>query len=127
MNLTQKLDKQFSLFIRQRDAVGDYSKCVTCGKTQEWKKMDCGHYWSRRYKGTRWEEKNCAIQCKGCNLFNQGASPQFTLYLIEKYGEEVLTLLAAKKNSLTKLADFELKELIKIYKQKTDEIQKNGN
>ena len=57
-----KADKYFSLFIRERDKD---KGCVTCGKFTDNK--DCGHFLSRRFESTRFDEKNAHGQCQKCN------------------------------------------------------------
>src|SRR3990172_1925066 len=112
--LKAKLDKVFSVYIRTRTAdFRGYVKCFTCPKMGHWKEFDCGHYQSRRYLPTRWDEKNCQVQCKKCNIFNQGSSDVFALRLIEKYGPDILSLLQIKKNNLCKMGRFEYGILIK--------------
>ena len=86
--LTKELDKWFSLYIRLR-AADDFGnvQCFTCGKQSHYKKgMQCGHFQSRKHYTTRWDEKNCQVQCVKCNMFNQGEQFQFSLQLDVKYG-----------------------------------------
>lgn len=65
--LTSKLDKIFSLYIRLRDTdENGYFKCPTCGKIKAFKQADCSHYWSRRHTSTRWNEDNCCAECSHC-------------------------------------------------------------
>ena len=42
--LVKKLDAVFSIYIRRRFAVNDIAKCVTCGKEDHWKSLQCGHF-----------------------------------------------------------------------------------
>ena len=85
--LIKALDRVFSKYIRLRDSIVGYSVCITCGKRIPWKELDCGHYIGRRYFATRWDEKNCAAQCKRCNNWGEGEKPIFREKLVEKYGE----------------------------------------
>ena len=101
-------DKYFSLMIRQRDAdTNGMTRCITCGTVKHWKEMDCGHFVSRKHKATRFDEKNCAAQCKGCNIFSQGKQFEFGLAIDQKYGQgtaEKLLLkskMACKRNATT--------------------------
>ena len=121
--LKAKLDKLFSLWIRQKDAIGGYTKCITCSKIQRWQDQDCGHFQSRRYLATRWEEMNCAPQCKDCNLFNQGKQDEFGRKIAEKYGQSMLEILRIKKNNTMKLGTFEYEILIEMYEQKLKELK----
>lgn len=119
--LILELDKEFSIFIRKRAAdKNGIAKCFTCGKMNYWQKMDCGHYVSRTYYGTRWDEKNCQCQCKRCNIFSEGKKDVFAVRLQEKYGNDILFLLQAKKNNSVKLLKFELQTIIGVYKEKNN-------
>lgn len=43
--------------------------CFTCGKTQD---LEVGHFVPRRYLATRWDLRNCHLQCIECNRFKNG-------------------------------------------------------
>lgn len=121
--LKDKLDKVFSLFIRQSNAIDGYTKCITCGKFQRWQDQDCGHFQSRRHLATRWEEMNCAPQCKDCNIFNQGKQDEFGRKIEEKYGKSALEMLRIKKNNIMKMDVFAYQALISEYEQKLKELK----
>ena len=66
--LVKKLDAVFSQYIRLKDAdeFGN-ATCFTCGKVDHWKKLQNGHFQSRKHYATRWDEMNCQVQCvSGC-------------------------------------------------------------
>ena len=47
-DLKTKLDKEFSLFIRLRDAMPNgYFKCISCGQIKPFEQADNGHYINR--------------------------------------------------------------------------------
>jgi hypothetical protein len=46
--------------------------------------------------------------------------------LVKKYGEGVVQELTLKKHLYRKYSDFEYRELIKYYKQKVKDLEKNG-
>ena len=79
--LIKKLDVVFSEYIRKKDSANGKAKCVTCGKVDEWKKMQAGHFMSRTKYATRWDEENVQVQCVRCNRFSQGEQYLFSLYL----------------------------------------------
>ena len=115
-NIIKTLDKVFSEYIRRRYAKNNVAECFTCGKKDHWKKMQCGHFQSRKYYSTRWDEDNCQVQCVGCNMFKGGEQYKFGLHLNMKYGNnkaENLYLLAKKTK---KFINFELIEKIEYYK-----------
>ena len=84
--LIKKLDKVFSLYIRQRYAKNEIAQCFTCGKKAHWKKLQCGHFQSRKHYSTRWDEINCQVQCAGCNVFKYGEQFIFGKNLDLEYG-----------------------------------------
>ena len=102
--LVAELDKVFSIFIRLRDIDADgFSYCVTCGKPMTLKTSQCGHFISRRHFATRWEEKNCAAQCVGCNMFAQGKQYEFGLAIDTRFGiGTAQKLLIQSKNKFKK-------------------------
>lgn len=66
-NLKTTLDRWFSLYIRLRDSdANGYSRCISCGKPVYWKEADCGHFINRRHMNTRYDERNCNLQCRNC-------------------------------------------------------------
>lgn len=126
VDLRAKLDTQFSLFIRARDAMPNgYAKCISCGKIHFWRELQCGHYMSRRYMSTRFDEDNCHAQCVACNMFNQGNIQGYRRGLLEKIGEKRINLVELKAmNSIRKYSDLEYKELTKYYKLRTEKLRK---
>jgi hypothetical protein len=114
--IVKDLDAAFSRYIRLRAVNLDgFVECYTCGRSYEWKKIQCGHFMSRARYATRWHEDNCRPQCYGCNVMQQGRQYDFGLNLdIEREGlaEEMHQL------SLTtvKFATWELEEMLKEYK-----------
>lgn len=119
--LVKKLDSVFSQYIRLKDAdeFGN-ATCFTCGKVDHWKKLQNGHFQSRKHYSTRWFEQNCQIQCAGCNVFRYGEQFLFSKYLDEKYGDGTSEELYYKAKETIKLADFELEEMILKYKSLVD-------
>jgi len=109
--LVKKLDNIFSQYIRLSNSVNDIAECVTCNKKDHWKKMQCGHFQSRKHYSTRWDESNVAVQCAGCNVFRYGEQFKFSLYLGEKKSKELLD----KSRIITKFASYELEEMIEHY------------
>lgn len=112
-SLVTKLDNVFSIYIRRRYAVDDISKCVTCGKEDHWKNLQCGHFMSRKHMSTRWDENNCQVQCAGCNVFKYGEQYLFSQYLGNNLSEE----LYIKSKQIVKFTELDLQELIKHYTQ----------
>ncbi len=114
-SLIKKLDTIFSKYIRLRDADKEgYCRCCTCGEKYHWSKIQAGHFISRKYYATRWDEKNTNAQCIKCNVFQYGAEYRYSLYL----GENLSSELYLKSREIVKFADDEIKDKIEIYKEK---------
>ena len=123
--LKKELDKWFSLFIRLRDATDEgMIQCHTCGCVKHYKKgMQNGHFQSRRFLATRFNEENCAPQCVACNMFRAGEQYKFSLNLDAKYGEgkaEELELLA---RTIVKFTRVDYEDNIRYYKSAVEKIK----
>lgn len=117
--LKKKLDSLFSKYIRAKYP----AKCFTCGLVKRRKNLQCGHFVSRKYLATRWEEKNCRPQCAGCNLFGDGMLLDFEENLIKEIGlQEVLTL-KEKRKELWKLKPEWYEDQIKSFAAKLEEYE----
>jgi Bacteriophage Lambda NinG protein len=121
--VTNKTDKWFSIFIRLRDSDDNgYVKCVTCGKIYSWRNVDCGHYVKRNHQGARFNEKNCAGQCKYCNYVLQGNDVVFSKVIIERYGQQTHDLLKSAERGSKKRSQLELDLLAKEYHHKAIDL-----
>jgi hypothetical protein len=118
--LVKKLDTVFSQYIRLRESEDEISTCFTCGKKDHWKKLQNGHFMSRRHYITRWDETNCQVQCAGCNVFKYGEQYIFGVNLDSKYGEGYSNELHQKSRQTIKFANFELEDMIIKYKKLVD-------
>ncbi len=120
--LVKKLDTIFSQYIRLKNSVNEKATCFTCGKLDHWKKLQNGHFQSRKHYSTRWDEKNCQVQCAGCNVFRYGEQYKFSVNLDAKYGEGTAEELSIKAQQIVKISNFELEEMIKKYKSLVDSM-----
>ena len=112
--LIKKLDRIFSEYIRKRDAdKNGFAKCISCNKKLHWKEMDAGHFRSRKYMATRYDEQNVYSQCRYCNRYNQGSIYEYSRAL----GVELSEKLYIKSQETKKHSIFELEELIEYYKK----------
>lgn len=121
-SLIKKLDKVFSLYIRKRDANGDYFTCITCNEIKLFSKADAGHYVSRGYKSLRFDERNVHAQCTKCNRFLSGNMDEYTIFMIRRYGVDVLEELNRLKYTVKQFTSQELQDMIDHYKQKLTEF-----
>jgi len=115
-----KLDKVFSEYIRRRYAKNGISECVTCGKKDHWKNLQAGHFMSRKHYATRWDEENVEVQCMACNVYRYGEQYLFAKHLGQEKADELLS----KSRTMVKLKDWELLEMIEIYKEKLLELER---
>ena len=113
--LVKKLDTIFSQYIRQVNSVNEIATCFTCGKQDHWKKLQNGHFQSRRHYSTRWDEVNCQVQCAGCNVFKYGEQFLFGQNLDRRFGEGTSTELHQKASQTIKITNPELEEWIFKY------------
>ena len=114
-----KADRYFSLYVRQRDAIeSGVVRCCTCGEWHHWKQMDCGHFMSRRYQATRFDEKNCASQCRACNRFNQGRQFEMGKYLDKKYGLGTANRMEMKSKMFCKRNRYDYEVIAETFKNK---------
>lgn len=126
-SLETKLDRVFSEYIRRRDADEEgRAACSTCRRVAHWKELQCGHWIKRQHRSTRWDDRNCAVQCGACNLYKSGAMDDFAGYLLERYGKETVEELLALKRKTVKHTRADLEEMIERFQQKIVELN-NAN
>ena len=87
------------------------ASCVTCGKRQHYKEMDGGHFISRKWTATKLVEENIHPQCKGCNRYGSGRHDDYSLYMVDTYGIEMVRELNDKKRELCKQNRIELEDI----------------
>lgn len=110
--LKKRLDAVFSKYIR-----GKYpARCYTCGKRSSRKRLHCGHFISRTYTATRWEENNCRPQCVGCNIYGDGKFLDFEERLKRDLGEGVVEELKRRRHQVFKVDEVWYLSEIEKYK-----------
>lgn len=97
-SLKKELDRVFSLYIRAKYP----RRCFTCGKVDG--QLQCGHFVSRSYLVTRWDENNCRPQCVGCNIWGYGKPLDFEENLKKELGEEFVETMKASRHKILKLS-----------------------
>ena len=125
--LKKELDKWFSLFIRLRDATDEgLCQCFTCGAVKYYKKgMQCGHFQSRRFLATRFNEENCQPQCVACNMFRGGEQFKFAMNLEAKYGTGKAEELEIIARQIHKFSRYEYQLAISYYKPAVEKLKKD--
>lgn len=120
--LVRAADRYFSLWVRQSHADRNgLVQCITCDNKKPIKKMQNGHFISRRFYSCRWLKENSAPQCYGCNIMDQGRQWRFSLYIDTIYGEGAAAAIAERANIKMKYTDQELIDLALKYKNLTDD------
>ena len=115
------LDKWFSYFIRLTYAnENGFVCCYTCDKIFHWKEIQNGHFVSRGKLATRYDERNCRPQCKGCNKWGNGRPDVFGLKLSEEYGEGIVMELYRLGKTVVRY--FPYQEKIDYYKPLVKEL-----
>lgn len=122
--LTKELDTLFSRVLRLSTAKDEICTCYTCGLQIHYKKIHAGHYISRYYKITRWDERNVKTQCLMCNIYRKGNSFIFRQNLVRDYGEETIKSMEESAKMLVRGTSFkeDLLKNIDIYKAKLKEL-----
>lgn len=120
-----KLDKEFSLYIRAKAKW----KCARCGKDyskaegRERSALHASHFWGRANRSTRWDEENIDPHCYGCHSY-LGANPEaFRAWKLERLGEEKYKALMQRANSIKKWTEKEKQELYEYYKKQNKNLQ----
>lgn len=76
--LTKVADQEYSRYIRLRDSHGGETRtgtCITCGRhltvysNGKWGEGQNGHFITRGFMVTRFDDMNCHLQCAHCNAW----------------------------------------------------------
>ena len=111
-----KADKYFSAYIRKRD---ENKPCITCGK---YAKKDAGHFISRRFEATRFDEKNVHGQCIKCNRFEYGNQFEHGKAIDRIYGDGTADFLLQRSKMLCKRSAADYEYIAQEYKEKFNAI-----
>jgi 5-methylcytosine-specific restriction endonuclease McrA len=105
-SLIKKLDDEIRRIVRKRD-----TRCCSCGKRLE-DNLQVSHFVGRRHYSLRWDLRNVAGSCPGCNLLHNHDPNPYAKFMVDKYGKEILTKFEEVKNSYNKTTTVELRELL---------------
>jgi hypothetical protein len=108
------LQDVFNTFIRLRDKD---KPCISCGTFTG--KMNAGHY--KSVGGSpelRFNELNVHKQCEYCNTHLSANLIEYRIGLVKRIGVEQVEFLERKDHAPLKLTVDEIKEQIKVYKDK---------
>lgn len=113
----QNADRWFSKFIRLRDKD---KPCITCGSYGQ---KDCGHFISRRFEATRYDERNSHGQCLKCNRFEYGNQYEHGKAIDRLYGEGTADHLHMKSKMICKRSKSDYIAIAKEFKDKCSLIE----
>ena len=109
----------FNTFIRIRDK--DLG-CISCDKKNV-EEFHAGHYIATTYQYHRFNEDNVHKQCSKCNTHLRGNLIPYRIELIKRIGLDRVEYLENTRHMMLELTIEDIKELIKVYKEKTKELR----
>lgn len=115
------LDILFSEFIRRRaiKRVHGCERCLTY--KDDYKQLQCSHFYGRSKRSVRWDEQNAAGLCAGCHMYFE-ANPQVHVEWFKAYiGEKEFDLLQARMRQTYPKPDQKLLAL--YYREKIKELE----
>ena len=104
VNWMKVADRWFSRWIRLRFCMvqedGETYACdIITNKFYSCKNLDCGHYFSRYWTGTRYYENNCWPQNRSSNRFRGEADKdKFKENIIRRIGQDEFDMIEKMKN-----------------------------
>ena len=90
----------FSRYIRVRDCLATtgtttHGKCVTCGKTYAFHKLQAGHFIPGRTDAILFDTEQVYAQCFRCNIKLQGMWHKYFLFMQAKFGiDRIMEMIA---------------------------------
>jgi hypothetical protein len=81
--------------------------CVLCAENN-WRLLECGHFWHRAMPPTEFDLQNLATLCHSCNQRHESDPQPFRDYMLLTLGERVFDQLAWRAHSQTKVGYVEL-------------------
>jgi hypothetical protein len=113
----KKAWKVFSLWIRQRGAVGNTNKCVTCGTVRDIKKLQAGHWIPGHHNAVYFDERNVNVQCDYCNRILGSNGPKYYEFMLKTYGKKVMDELQYLETTTVKYTVEDYLEIESKYKK----------
>ena len=114
--LTEKAQKVFNAYIRQRDSKDGYFTCISCFKTLPVESMNAGHYVP--VKGgsfLRFHEDNVNGECQRCNGFDEFHLVGYRKHLLLKIGKKRVEWLENNRTKIHKWDRGDLEDIITLY------------
>jgi hypothetical protein len=108
--------KAFSKYVRYRD-----KQCFTCGKIDDPKNLDAGHF-VHRNSATFFHEWNVHAQCTKCNRFLHGNLGEYAFKLEDKIGRKAINELRKESWKIKRWKPKELKQIEELYTQELKKL-----
>ena len=80
--------------------------------------MHAGHLVSGRTNGVLFDERGVFPQCYACNVCRQGMGPEYTVFIIENYGQQVVDDLIQLRRSKVDYSREDYETMIEGYKKR---------
>ena len=77
--------------------------------------MQAGHLVSGRTNGVLFDERGIFPQCYACNVCRQGMGAEYTVFILENYGQGVVDDLIRKRRETVRFTLDELGEMLEGY------------
>ena len=96
----------FSRYIRTRDCLATtgtvtHGKCVTCGRTLAFKKLQAGHFIPGRTDAMLFDEDQVHAQCYRCNCKLQGMWHKYFLFMRAKFDlDRIIEMIVSCDNEM---------------------------
>lgn len=123
--------RNFSEYIRLKDSVYGFVRCVTCGKVKMLgREIHAGHF-IKVFNGNSsnfsvaFDERNVYPQCVKCNRYLNGNELKMREHIIKTHGKDGLNDLILKSKFPVKLDKIVLKEISKMYLKIVKELNKS--
>jgi hypothetical protein len=115
---TKKLDDLF------RDIMRAQGRCHRCGRRSPEVVLQCAHGFSRRYRGTRWDEEANFCLCSGCHFYFTHRPIEWDDYMKNVWGEEKYWRIRRQAQAVTKTDKQKLYERLK---RRSEELENASN
>ena len=120
--LTNKADKVFSLYIRERDNQLYNKVCPLCNKKPI---QCCFHFVTRKRKSVRWDHQNSCGGCHTCNYLENYFSDLSRYWYIKKFGaDQYLLLVERAKRDFTPTKE-DLENVIFAYSCMLEDLKRS--
>ena len=113
----------FSEWTRRKwaDANG-FITCISCGAKVHWKEANASHWRHGHSVKSFMMEENVNPSCVKCNLYLSGNLGEYTLWMLNKYGENTINAIRAAGREIYNPSRQELENLIIEYKTKLESL-----